>query len=81
MKTVSKNFKELFKEEREKQAELGIDALLEIYHKDKTSLPQPVIDICENYFIGYWDVHFTPKSYAVAPKEKRTTKKKAKTAT
>jgi hypothetical protein len=81
MKKVAKNFKELFKEEREKQAERGIDALLTIYHKNRTNLPQPVIDICEKYFVDYWDVHFATKSYAVAPKEKRTSKKKTAPAT
>jgi len=69
-KEVAANIIELLEEERMKRAKAAIDALLEIYHNQKNSLPPEVVEICEKYLVGYWDVKIAKKTY-------KATKKKA----
>lgn len=67
---VAANIMELFREEREKKAATGIDALLKLYHTKKDSFTrEEVIDLCEKYFVGYWDVEVSTKKYKASTKK------------
>jgi len=67
--TVAPSIMELFKEERTKMAEACIDALLKLYYTKKDSFERKeVIDICEKYLVGYWDIQVSKKSYGTKDK-------------